>query len=139
MNRTPCEPDRCPDCGGPQGSGLVTWHCGNCGLYSGPLPAESQIRAELVGKIANVCNELDRRYGNDPGRAERGLYSFYWPPSASTGIDVLCRLLDDARAFLAAAPATPVQRHSPVSRRSTKRTLPGRSPRTSPVRRGVTP
>lgn len=34
---------------------------------------EYEIRAELVGKVADVCAELDLRHGNKPGTPERAL------------------------------------------------------------------
>jgi hypothetical protein len=47
-----------------------------------------------------VCAaELDRRWCNPPGTAVRAIYWAYWPPSASTGVDVLQRLLADALAY----------------------------------------
>jgi hypothetical protein len=125
---------RCLDCGGIQ-TGLVRGHWASCSIRFPPLPPEAEIRAELVGKIHRIGNEIDGRYANDRGTAERALYWAYWPPSESTEISVLCHLLDDAREFLAAAPAAPVRRHSPTSRRTTKRTLPGRAP-SLPARRG---
>ncbi len=116
--------DRCPGCGGrPAG-----WHWASCPIRFGkPLPPEPVIRAELIGKIRAVCNELDSRYGNEiPGTAERGLYSFHWPPSES-GIHTLCALLDQAREYLRRAPALPASAcpHAAAPRKSKSR--PGRA------------
>ncbi len=96
---------RC-DCGGAQ-SGYPRWHWASCKKYRRKAWDESKIRKELVDKIANITDELDARYGNEPGRAERALYVWFWPPSGSTSIETLVYLLNDARAFLAKAPALP--------------------------------
>ncbi len=137
----PDDPDRCPDCGRVQaekvdpcpdcgfvGAGCITGHWASCGsLTKVKWWDESEIRAikaDLRAKITAVCAEADLRYGSPPGSAERGTYFWLWPPSESTEIDTLCNLLNDARAFLAKAPAPPpasaVCQHAPqVSRRST--------------------
>jgi hypothetical protein len=60
----------------------------------------AKLRAALVDGISRVGAEIDRCYGNLPGAAERGIYWAYWPPSESTGIDVLMSLYADACRFL---------------------------------------
>jgi hypothetical protein len=69
-----------------------------------PTPAYWRRHAELRRQISDVCAELDKRWGNAAGVAERGVYYWYWPPSPSTGLDVLVNLHRDALAFLASAP-----------------------------------
>jgi hypothetical protein len=60
---------------------------------------------ELKAGIVAAAAELDRLNGTNPGTAERGIYFWYWPPSESTGIDVLRKLYADAIGFVAAAAA----------------------------------
>ncbi len=118
----------CEGCGGEHG------HWASCPIRFGkPLPPASVIRAELVGKIANACAQIDKVHGNPPGTCERAVYWAYWPPSASTSIEVLCALLNDARVYLRTGkfPLPPLPEmaceHSPkASRRNTK---PGRQRR----------
>ena len=64
------------------------------------------IRAELQTKIAVICAEIDARDGKQLGTTERALYWAYWPPSRTTSIENLVFLLNDARDWLAKAPAT---------------------------------
>ena len=97
----------CPDCGGKQ-YGTVAIHWAWCAKYSKPLRPDLEVRAELRGKIRNICNELDARYGNAvPGTAERGLYGFHWPADEMVGVQNLCYLLEQARECLRAAPPLP--------------------------------
>jgi len=64
-------------------------------LQSPPTEAES-LRAE----ISDLGHQIDRRLGNRPGTAERGIYFWHWPPDAVVSVDVLTRLRRDAAQFL---------------------------------------
>ena len=64
-------------------------------LLAPPTEAES-LRAEISG----LGHQIDRRLGNRPGTAERGLWFWLWPPHPETSIDVLTRLRADAQKYL---------------------------------------
>lgn len=62
--------------------------------------AVAPTEAEVLGEeITAVCAQIDRRLGNRPGTAERGLYFWLWPP-ADLAVDVLVRLHADGIKFL---------------------------------------
>ncbi|MCB1290350.1 hypothetical protein [Mycolicibacterium sp.] len=62
-------------------------------LRIAPEPSEI-LRAE----ITELAAQIDRRLGNPPGTAERGIYFWYWP--RVDDLDVLTALHADAARFL---------------------------------------
>ena len=62
-------------------------------LRIAPEPCET-LRAE----ITELAAQIDRRLGNPPGTAERGIYFWYWP--RVDDLDVLTALHADAARFL---------------------------------------
>lgn len=56
--------------------------------------------AELLADTITVCAQIDRRLGNRPGTAWRGLWFWLWPPPQHPDPDVLRNLHTDAVEFL---------------------------------------
>ncbi len=67
-------------------------------LSAAPDPA-----AVLRQEITAICQQIDRRYGNRAGTAEKAVYFYWWPPSESTSVEVLTNLHRDAVSFLVKA------------------------------------
>lgn len=63
-------------------------------LSIAPSPAEL-----LAADIREMCQQIDRRLGNRPGTAERGLWFWLWPPERPEP-DVVARMHSDAAEFL---------------------------------------
>lgn len=70
-------------------------------LHVAPEPADL-----LRQDIAEVCNQIDRRLGNPPSTAKRGVYFWLWPPESVESLDVLTNLHPRRRRF-------PARRHHP--------------------------
>lgn len=60
----------------------------------------STVRQSLCQQITKTCARIDRRLGNRPGTAEKGLWFWLWPPHPDTDTDVLINLHADAVDFL---------------------------------------
>ncbi len=67
-------------------------------LRAAPDPA-----AVLRKEIAAICQQIDRRYGNRAGTAEKAVYFWYWPPGDVSSVEVLTNLHRDAVSFLVKA------------------------------------
>ena len=71
-------------------------------------PTEAEI---LADEIRAVCHQIDRRHGNAPGTAEKGLYLWLWPPDPLPDVGVLIRLHSDALMYLYAL--TNIEKETP--------------------------
>jgi len=67
-------------------------------------PTAPQVLRE---EIYQIGRQIDRRLGNRPGTAERGIYFWLWPPDSLNDLGVLARLHADAIEFLHDLTTTP--------------------------------
>jgi len=67
-------------------------------------PTEAQVLRE---EIYEIGRQIDRRLGNRPGTAERGIYFWLWPPDSLTDLGVLAQLHGDGIEFLHDLTITP--------------------------------